>query len=613
MTNGYMGKVLWIDLTEETFKEEEVSDELFRKYIGGYGLAAKFLYENMPKGADPLGEKAILAFFPGLLCGSTAPLTGRYMVAGKSPLTGTWGDSHCGGTFGPEIKKCGYDGLLVTGKAEKPKIITMIGDEKKIVDADKYWGLDCVETEDKLNEDFPKAKIASIGTAGENLSLISGIVNDKGRIAARSGLGAVMGSKKLKALVLKGNKSLEYADKDMMLNLTKNYNQGIREAEKGSIQMWRDLGTPWMNDIVAKTGDAPIKNWGGTHAEDFPDEKLSNIVGVKFEPFKEKKFGCFGCPVACGALLKVPELDIEETHRPEYETCGAFGHLLLNDDLLSLIKLNDMCNRAGMDTISAGHIIAFAVECFENGILGLDDTEGLKLTWGNDEAFIKLLEKMIKREGIGDTLADGTKIAAEKIGKGAEKYAIHSLGQELAMHSPKYYKSLGLQYAFDPTPGRHTSGTLDMLIGGPLLKKNGLFDGFALPRKFKRPSEDRDKAFVVANALWHATSSMGLCQFAYFFQQYPLKEFLKAVIGWDIDYDEIVEIGKRIQTLRQAFTLREGVDIANNELPKRAVGADHKAQYKAYCENIGWDPVNGYPLEETLKKMDLEFISKDLL
>ena len=611
MTNGYMGKILWVNLSDNTFDEEDVSEDLYRKFLGGYGLAAKFIYDNLPKNADPLGEEAILAFFPGLLTGSTAPLTGRYMVAAKSPLTGTWGDSHCGGFFGPEIKRCGYDGILIKGMADNPKIISIIGDEKKIEDASPYWGLDAVETEEKLNEAYSGAKIATIGTAGEKISLISGIVNDKGRIAARSGLGAVMGSKKLKALILKGNKTIEFADKATMTQLTKEYNEGIREAERGSIQLWRDLGTPWMNDIVAKTGDAPIKNWGGTHADDFPDENLNKITADKFEEYKDKKFGCFGCPVACGALLKVPELDIEETHRPEYETCGSFGHLLLNDDLLSLIKLNDLCNRAAMDTISAGHTLAFATECFENGILGLDDTEGLRLTWGNAEAYIDLLKKMIDREGLGDILADGTKIASEKIGKGSEKYAIHSLGQELAMHSPKYYKSLGLQYAFDPTPGRHTTGTLDMMIGGPMLKKNGLFEGFQLPRKFKRPGEGRNEAFAVSSVLWQATSCMGLCQFAYFFQKYPLTELINAIVGWDITMDEIVETGKQIQTLRQAFTLREGIENAKNELPKRAIGGNYKKQYEAYCEAIGWNPINGFPLEETLKDLDLEFIIKD--
>ncbi|MHA1490532.1 MAG: aldehyde ferredoxin oxidoreductase family protein [Promethearchaeota archaeon] len=612
MTNGYMGKILWIDLSNGTFKEENVPKDLYRKYLGGYGLAVKYIYEKMPKNADPLGPDAILGFFPGLLCGTVAPLTGRYMVAGKSPLTGTWGDANCGGFFGPEIKKCGYDGILIKGIASGPKIISIIGDDKKIEDASDLLGLDCVETEETLGEKYSGARIASIGQSGEKLSLISGIVNDKGRIAARSGLGAVMGSKKLKAMVLKGDKSIELADKGTLINIVKTYNDGIKAAPAGSIQLWRDIGTPWMNDIVCKTGDTPIKNWGGVAAEDFPDEKLNKLLGTEFEQFKEKKIGCFGCPVQCGATLKVPDLQINETHRPEYETCASFGHLLLNDDLLSIIKINDMCNRAGIDTISVGGTIAFAIECFENGILGLDDTEGMKLTWGNSEAIVELVKKIINREGIGDLLADGSKIASEKIGKGSEEYAIHSMGQELAMHSPKYYKSLGMSYAFDPTPGRHTSGTLDMMVGGPMLKKDGLFPGFSLPKKFKRPGEGRNEALKVSSSLWQATSCLGLCQFAYFFQQYPLTDILKSVLGWDMTMEEIVKAGDRIQTLRQAFTIREGVDIVNNTIPKRSVGENYKKDYIAYCKQIGWNPKNGYPFKETLTNLELDFLNKDL-
>ena len=209
MPNGYMGKILWVNLSDGTFKEEELPEDIYRQYIGGYGLATKLIYENMPAKTDPLGADAIFGFFPGLLTGTVAPLSGRFMVAGKSPLTGGWGDSNCGGYFGPEIKKCGYDAILIKGKSDSPKYITIIDDQKQILDASDLWGLDCVQTEEKLEQQYGKIQVASIGQSGEKLSLISGIVNDKARIAGRSGFGAVMGSKKLKAIVLKGNKKIE--------------------------------------------------------------------------------------------------------------------------------------------------------------------------------------------------------------------------------------------------------------------------------------------------------------------------------------------------------------------------------------------------------------------
>ena len=612
MPYSYMGKILWVNLSDDSFKEENLPDGIYREYLGGYGLAANLIYKNMSPKINALDPNVILGFFPGLLTGTVAPLTGRFMVAGKSPLTGTWGDSNCGGYFGPEIKRCGYDAILIKGAAKSPKYIVISDAKKQILDASDIWGLDVVQTEDKLSEKYGKVQVASIGKSGENLSLISGIVTDKARIAGRSGFGAVMGSKKLKAIVLKGNNKIELADKNALLNITKIYNESVNIAKTGAIEAWRTLGTTFGNMVSAQIGDTPIKNWGGNVKENFPTEKLSKISGEEITKFKQKAYGCFSCPVRCGAIMKVPDINIEETHRPEYETCASFGQLLLNDDIMSLFTINDLCNRAGIDTISTGTTIAFAIECYENGILSKNDTNGLELTWGNSSVIIELVKKIINREGIGDLLADGSKIAAEKIGKGSEKYAIHSLGQELGMHSPKYYKSLGITYAFDPTPGRHTAASLDMLAGGPMIKPGGLFEGFELPKKFKRPGEDRNVALKLATAIYQTTNCIGLCEFIYFFQKYPLLELIKAATGWDANMDELVKIGIRIQTLRQAFTLREGINIISNKLPERVVGAEYFEEYKGYCEKIGWNPENGSPSKETLNNLNLDFVIKDL-
>ena len=611
MSNGYMGKILWINLSDNTFTEENLSDEIYRQYLGGYGLATKILYESIPPNTDPLGPDSILGFFPGLFTGSVAPLSGRFMVAGKSPLTGGWGDSNCGGYFGPEIKTCGYDAILIKGKADTPKIIMIIGDDKQILDAQDLWGLDCVETEDKLAEKYGRVQIASIGQSGEKISLISGIVNDKGRIAGRSGFGAIMGSKKLKAIVLKGNKKIELADKDALMNQTKEFNAFVDKG-KGLLAGFKVFGTTMGNTFCAQTGDTPIKNWGGTAQEDFPEDRYNKLAGMEINKYREKAYGCFSCPVRCGSIMKVPELGLEETHRPEYETCASFGHLILNDDLMSIFTINELCNRAGIDTISAGGTVAFAIECYENGILTKDDTDGLELNWGNSSAIIELVKKIINREGIGDILADGTKIASKKIGKGSEKYAMHSGGQEMGMHSPKVFKSLGASYAFDPTPGRHTAATLDMYIQGPLMKPNGFVDGFELPQKWKKTGDERSEAEKLICGLFQATNALGLCEFIYSFQKYPLLEILKAITGWDMSVDELVKTGFRIQSLRQSFSLRDGIDLINNKLPERAVGIDYLDDYKGYCEKMGWNPENAYPLKETLTDLNLDFVIKDL-
>ncbi|MFX1281552.1 MAG: aldehyde ferredoxin oxidoreductase family protein [Promethearchaeota archaeon] len=624
MVNGIFGKILWVDLSDGTYKEETLPEEIYRQYLGGYGLAAKLIYENMPAKADPLGSEAIIGVFPGLLTGTVAPFSGRYMLAGKSPLTGTWGDANSGGFFGPEIKKCGFDGILIKGSSPTPKYITIIDDEIKISDASEIWGKDAVETEEILKDKHNNAQVACIGQAGENLSLISGIVNDKGRIAARSGFGAVWGSKKLKAIVLKGNKKIPHADRDSLLSHSKEYNNKIAEAKGGMATIFKNYGTSAGNVFSGSNGDTPVKNWGGNSRDDFPTDRLNKISAGEIDKYKQKNYGCFSCPLRCGAIMKVPELNIEETHRPEYETCASFGPLILNDDLMSIFTLNELCNRACLDTISAGGTVAFAIECYENGLINNEDTDGLELNWGNSSAVIALVKKMTTREGFGDILADGCKKASEKIGKGSEKYAITSLGQELGMHDSKFMSSLGMAFAFDPTPGKHTNSNIDMIAMGPI-GRNQYVDGFTIPKISQELGDERYEALMLVNALAQFSNCLGLCMFASMLQKYPMRELTISLTGWDITIEELINIGRRIQTIRQAFTIREGIILAENTLPGRAYGdppfesgphkgkiIDYKGDYKGFCEKIGWDPKNGYPLKETLTELNLDFIIKDL-
>lgn len=623
MSNGFFGKILWINLLDETFREGSLPKEIYRQYIGGYGLATKIIYDNMPAKVDSLGSEAILGFFPGLLTGTVAPLTGRYMVAGKSPLTGTWGNANSGGFFGPEIKKCGFDGILIKGIAENPKHIAIIDGKKQILDASDLWGLDTVETEDKLKEKYGKIQVASIGQSGEKLSRISGIVHDMGRVAARSGLGAVMGSKKLKALVLKGNKEVPIADKEALLKHVKEYNSGIKSAKKAVIQAFKRFGTTIGNVICSQMGDTPIKNWGGYSREHFPTERVNKISSMAIDKYKLKRYGCFSCPVQCSSVLRIPKLSIEETHRPEYEACASFGPLILNDDLMSIFTLNDLCNRAGLDVISTGGTVAFAIECFENGLISKEDTGGLELTWGNSEAIVKLVKMMVNREDFGDILADGSKKASVKIGKGSEKYSITSFGSEIGMHNPRVYKSFAFSYAFDPTPGNHNAASIDFMETlGPMGK---MIKDLSLPKEWKTNVEQKYKAQVINTSFVQIINSLGLCIFSTLFGEYPFFELINSITGWDLTFEECLKTGLRIQNLRQAFTLREGIKIAKNELHGRIFGdppdekgpcknikVDYKEFYKGYCEEMGWNPENGYPLKETLVDLGLDFVIKDL-
>ncbi|MHA1334288.1 MAG: aldehyde ferredoxin oxidoreductase family protein [Promethearchaeota archaeon] len=653
MSKGYFGKVLWVDLTNETFEEEKLSDEIYRNYLGGYGLGAYLIYRNTPPKYDPLGPEAVFGFFPGLFSGTSAPFSGRYMIAGKSPLTGTWGDSNSGGTFSPEIKKCGYDAILFKGIAKNPVYVAIIDGKKEIIDASDIWGLDIIEAEQKLIEKHGRVKTAGIGKAGEKLSLISGIANDKGRIAGRSGFGAVMGSKKLKMLVLRGKNKIPYFDKDKFLEAVKFYNSKHKQKKPGLLmktiiktvpklaktvritgismdatgpkltrQLYSTFGTTTTNTISIEIGDSPVKNWSGLNS-DFPSSKYKNISANAIDEYKIRPYGCFTCPIRCGAILSVPELNIEETHRPEYETCTAFGADILNDDLLSIFQANEMCNRAAIDTISAGATIAFAIECYENGILTKEDTDGLELTWGNSSAIIELLRRIIDREGIGDILADGSKRAAEKIGKGSEKFAMHSLGQEIAMHNPRIFPSLAYTYAFDPTPGRHTAASVDFIDLGPI---DNFMDGFRLPKGWKKNPKRKILAQVKTNNIVQTLNSLGLCMFSTLFGYYPIFDLIYGLTGWKMTVKELETCGERIQNLRQAFTVREGVILAKNRIPERVTGegewkfkkgptkgitVEYIDFYKGVCEKAGWNPDNGTPLRKTLERLGLDFVVKD--
>lgn len=651
--DGIFGKVLWIDLSENSIFEERIPEDTYRQYLGGYGLGCKLIYENTPQNYDPLGEDAIFGFFPGLFTGTAAPFSGRYMVAGKSPLTGTWGDANSGGTFGPEIKRCGYDAILVKGKSPCPVYVSILDNDPQINDASEIWGLDIIKAEEKLQQKHGKfVKTAGIGKAGENVSKIAGIANDKGRIAGRSGIGAIMGSKNLKMLVLKGTKQVPIHDKKKFMQAVKEYNKGGRAKEPGRImrfllkkipnmaklmrrfhvgmagppgmmrQIYHSAGTCVANTLSAETGDSPIKNWGGIGMYDFPFKKSRNLSANNILKYKVKDYGCFSCPVQCGGILKIPELDMEETHQPEYETSCSFGALLLNDDLMSLFKINELCNREAIDTISAGATIAFAIECFQEGILTVEDTNGLELKWGNSDAILSLLKMIINREGIGDILANGASEAAQKIGKGSEKFSMASCGQEIAMHNPRIFPSLGFSYAYDPTPGRHTTASIDFADIGPYDK---FARGIELPKGYKKVHDKKVKAQRIVTALQQDVNCLGLCMFSTLFGPYPLFDLIEAQTTWKLTSKEAITTGLRIQALRQAFTIREGVILAENELPGRVVGEppdkkgptkgitiEYRQFYRDFCEEVGWNPENGYPLKNTLEELDLDFIINDL-
>jgi len=584
----------------------------------------------MPAGADPLGPDNILGLLPGLLTGSGAPFSGRFMVVALSPLTGGWGDANCGGNFGPALRGAGYDGLFVRGVAERPVYLYIDGEQVEIRDAGHLWGLDTVETEEAIQEETARGtRVACIGPAGENRSLMAGVVNDGGRIAARCGLGAVMGAKRLKAVAARGKARPPLADAEVFKAAVAEYRQLFRGrpprwiswvprlanllapllrrlrsplAGTGSTQLvintYRRYGTAMATAPLVELGDTPVQNWRGIGYRDFPLARSSKLSDEAVIRDMIRPYACHSCPVACGGI--VPHPDGGTSHKPEYETLASFGPLLLNDDLATVVRCNELCNRLGLDTISAGVAVAFAMECYEQGWLPDGLADELALDWGNSEAIVQLVQRMAERRpGLGAWLADGVRRAAERLPEEARAVAMEAGGQELPMHRGIYEPGVALGYAVDPAPGRHTASNAGMTnfeLLAPYLARLGLKSAERYDYAAKGP------VIAVAMAVLRAFDSLGLCMFSLIMGRPPILDWLNAATGWDYDEDDFFRVGKHIQRLRHAFNAREGLprvfplpgrergDPPQEIGPVAGVTLDMEAMAEGYFQLLGLDP-----------------------
>ena len=598
MSLGYTGKILFVDLSTGVINEEVLEEKMCRNFIGGYGIGARILYSRQKAGVNALGPENTLGFITGPLTGTPIPTGARYIVVAKSPLTGGWGDANSGGEFGPYLKFAGFDAVFFTGISPKPVYLLIDDGKYMLKDASSLWGKDTYQTEETLMKEYGnQSRVACIGPAGEKISLIASIMTDHGSMAARSGLGAVMGSKKLKAVVARGTLDIQISDKTAAQNL-----------RMEQIKVWRMPGPFGMSLIdemhqfgtsagaydSAHSGDSPVKNWGGVGIIDIPDR--SGLHRDVFASRVEKRTGCWHCPIACKAILKAGKGEYKYgagCRRPEYETDAAFGANCANSDTDSIVMANDICNRAGLDTISSGSVIAFAMELYENHILNRGDTGGVDLNWGNHQAMVAMTEKLAKRDGLGDILAEGVKIAAVKIGRGSEKFAVHIGGQELGMHDPKlaspWVPMAAARYHMDATPGRHIARV------GPV--------GFTN----------------------HVVNAAGLCFFGGFAFSNLLPDFFNAITGLNFSLDELVKSGERIANIRHAFNLREGINELNWPVHPRIVGkpplstgplagvtADIEAQDYWCLGYMDWDRVTTKPSKAKLLSLGLDDVAKDL-
>jgi aldehyde:ferredoxin oxidoreductase len=605
MAQGYVGRILQVDLTEGRCSDFSVAEGLLRTFIGGSSLAAKLYLDSHPLAADPLSPESPLMVMTGPMTGSGFPGTSRFAVCAKSPLTGIWGEAACGGTFGPELKRAGYDGIVITGRAAAPVTLAVVEGQARLIDAADLWGEDLYETTDRIKAGDRGLKVLAIGPAGENLVRFAAIGNDKGHFVGRTGLGAVMGAKRLKAIAVRGTAKPTRADEPRFRDLLKEAVQEIREsALAGSLHA---MGSDAAMEIGMISGDVPVKNW--SVGEDFA---LAAALGgpTLTETYLTRAHACSHCPVACKRVVRVPEgpFRTDEGPGPEYETCATFGTLIMNGDLAGVIKANEWCNRLGMDTISCGATIAWAMEMTEKGILTREDADGLELGWGNMAAVLALLPRIARRQGFGDRLAEGSLRAARDLGGEALAAVVHVKGLEMPMHDPRAFHGMGLAYMMSNRGACHLQHAV-------LAAEQGMASWpqlFPMEDDYLGPTSEGKAALV-----YHAENygilgnSLAICHYLTdCLKPETIRDAFNAITGFDYGFAALMACGARDWTLKRGINNLLGVTERDDALPRRiltpldeggAAGSTPdvvrlKAEYYALR---GLDE-RGFPREETL-------------
>ncbi len=606
---SYTGKLLRINLSNRRSHIEDIPEQLMKNFIGGRGLAARYLYRELNAGVEPLGPDNKLLFMMGPLGATTAMSVSRMVVVTKSPLTGCIAKSVMGGNFGPFLKFAGFDGIIVEGEAEKPTYVHIDRDGVHILDADEIWGLDTEKTQTKLRQRHGVAtKVACIGPAGEKLVRYAIIISDR-RCAGRTGIGAVMGAKKLKAIAVNSAGPLSVHDPQRFKRLAREQIGGLKTSP-GRIRM-TNFGTSYLTLGFEKMGLFPIHNFQEGHLEG-----IERLGEEEFAKIKVKNSGCYGCMTKCGQERRVTEGSYAGafSEGPDYETIWALGGNLGNTDLASLVAADSLCDRLGMDTISTGNAIGFACELFERGIITNKDTDGLDLTWGNHGEIVRLVEKIGRREGIGELLGEGTKRAAEHIGKGAEAYAIHVKGLEIPAYEPRAIKGYGLIFATSNMGANH-------MYGRPREELAGEKDRFA--------DEGKGEDIARAQKAQAVQDSVIQCSFgaATGFTPQARSELLVAATGFNEFGDPayLDQIGERIVCLERSFNVREGFSRKDDTLPARMLTEPLKNAGPAtgqvirkldtlldeYYDAFGYTR-QGIPSTKKLRQIGLEWVIEDI-
>jgi aldehyde:ferredoxin oxidoreductase len=605
MIYGYHGKIGRVDLSSRKIEIEDLDESTIKNYIGGAGYSAKLLFDLTSGVTDPLGPENPLIFMTGPFTGTTAPTSGRHSVVSKSPLTGILGESDIGGNWGRALKGAGFDGLIIEGESEHPVYLHVRDGRIDFKAARCLWGKDTYEVDDMIKQELhPEVTITSIGPAGENLVRISGIFSDgiHGRTAARCGLGAVMGSKKLKAIVAEGNHKVPTFNAQGLQNSIKKTIPELREVTKALTE----FGTAGGMIGAESTGDLPIMNWRLGKWE----EGAKKLSGQAMrESFFVKQYRCHACPIGCGRTVT---LDQGKTlgSAPEYETLGALGSMCLIDDLLTVSKANEICNQGGLDTISAGAVIAFAMEAYEKGLIPSSVVKGLDLHWGSTQGLFQLIHQMIHGEGLGKILGEGVKRASDYLGEETKGFALEVKGLEPPMHDPRAYNSSAVAYATSPFGASHWAGT-------HMVESKLVMPEIGYPQPMNR-FENKGKGIMTSKMqdVLAMFNSLKVCKFIYRLKLQSLREWLNYTTGWDIGLSDFLKIGERVNNLKRLYIYRCGMKKKDDRLPDRLLkekrgegGAadnlpDLEVMLKEYYEFREWDE-RGLPKINKVEELDL--------
>ncbi len=609
------GRLLRVNLTDRKITMEQIPEPYLRDYLGGSGLAAKYLYDEIPAGSEVLGEENKLFFSIGPLNGSNFPTSGRYNVSCRSPLTGIWLDSSSSGKFGYYLGRAGYMAVIIEGKSDQPVYLYINNDSVEIRDASSIWGKKISESIQAIEQECGvKGSTTAIGPSGEKLIPIACLINDGGRAAGRGGAGAVMGSKKLKAIFVSGDKDVSIADKESWRKVTRELTGKVVDHELTNTL--KAYGTGVAMAMAPQSGDAPTKNWQIGDWEGYA--KISGITMAN-TILRKHSPECHVCPIQCARYIEIEEGPYAmKGSGPEYETLGSFGSMVLNDDLESIAYMNLLCNEYGVDTISSGSAIAFAMEALEKGLLSKEDLGGINLTWGNIEAILAVLRLILNKEGIGDLLGQGVKNAAQVIGKGSEDFAVHVKGMELPMHDPRAFFGFGPTYATSPRGACHCHGYLGGIEGRNTIPEAGINeiqDRHALSGKGILTKAVQDLSTAVHSSI--------ICVFTiYSLGASDLAQALSAATGISYTGEDVLKIGERIFNLQRAFNNRFGITSADDVLPPRVLTStiggpieglvpNFKEQMEEYYQARGWN-ASGKPSQAKLEELGLDFVIGEL-